>query len=99
MSFHLKFRNNGNMEKFSVESKKIIKKVPAGTSAYQAAWILDDEDEDDDDEVVRLILFASVFFVIFFSTQFFQRFVPLLKHSVSEADASISRSMRFAACL
>uniref|UniRef100_A0A914SD89 Pre-rRNA-processing protein TSR1 homolog n=1 Tax=Parascaris equorum TaxID=6256 RepID=A0A914SD89_PAREQ len=32
------------------ESKKIIKKVPAGTSAYQAAWILDDEDEGADDE-------------------------------------------------
>ncbi|VDM38950.1 unnamed protein product [Toxocara canis] len=28
------------------ETKKVMKKVPAGTSAYQAAWILDDENEE-----------------------------------------------------
>ncbi|XP_063306020.1 pre-rRNA-processing protein TSR1 homolog isoform X2 [Pelobates fuscus] len=29
---------------------KIVKKVPKGTSAYQAAWILDDEEDRGDDE-------------------------------------------------
>lgn len=35
------------------EAKRRTKRVPKGTSAYQAAWIFDDEDEegeDDDDE-------------------------------------------------
>ncbi|WWD22043.1 hypothetical protein CI109_106531 [Kwoniella shandongensis] len=30
--------------------KKRTKRVPKGTSAYQAAWIFDDEDEDDDED-------------------------------------------------
>ncbi len=29
---------------------KRVKRVPKGTSAYQAAWIFDDEDDPDDDE-------------------------------------------------
>ena len=33
-----------------VDSGKRTKRVPKGTSAYQAAWIFDDEDEDDDDD-------------------------------------------------
>ena len=32
------------------ETKRIVKKVPKGTSDYQSAWILEeDEDEDEDD--------------------------------------------------
>lgn len=27
-----------------------VKRVPKGTSAYQAAWIFDDEDEDEDED-------------------------------------------------
>ncbi|WWC67672.1 uncharacterized protein I206_101584 [Kwoniella pini CBS 10737] len=34
----------------STGEKKRTKRVPKGTSAYQAAWIFDDEDEDDDDD-------------------------------------------------
>lgn len=30
--------------------KKKVKRVPKGTSAYQAAWIIDDEDDDFDDD-------------------------------------------------
>ena len=29
---------------------KRVKRVPKGTSAYQAAWIVDDDDEEDDDD-------------------------------------------------
>ena len=29
---------------------KVIKKVPKGTSTYQAAWITDDDQEDNDDD-------------------------------------------------
>uniref|UniRef100_A0A4W3IQ86 Pre-rRNA-processing protein TSR1 homolog n=1 Tax=Callorhinchus milii TaxID=7868 RepID=A0A4W3IQ86_CALMI len=32
------------------ETKKIVRKVPKGTSDYQAAWILDDGEEVDEDE-------------------------------------------------
>lgn len=40
------------------QSKRVAKRVPKGTSAYQAAWILDkaewrngsEEEEDDEDE-------------------------------------------------
>lgn len=32
------------------EGSKRTKRVPKGTSAYQAAWIVDDNDQDDDDE-------------------------------------------------
>ncbi|KAJ9124987.1 hypothetical protein QFC24_002919 [Naganishia onofrii] len=32
-------------------SAKKVKRVPKGTSAYQAAWIIDDEDEDEDDNL------------------------------------------------
>jgi len=32
---------------------KRLKKVPKGTSTYQAAWILDDDDEDDEDAADR----------------------------------------------
>lgn len=32
------------------ESKKVKKKVPKGTSEYQAAWILDSEEEEETDE-------------------------------------------------
>jgi pre-rRNA-processing protein TSR1 len=50
-------QNNGEAD----GAKKIrVKRVPKGTSAYQAAWILDDEDEaeldrenDDDDEMAQ----------------------------------------------
>ncbi|XP_078061021.1 pre-rRNA-processing protein TSR1 homolog [Mustelus asterias] len=31
------------------ESKKIVRKVPKGTSDYQAAWILDDEEVDEEE--------------------------------------------------
>lgn len=35
-----------------VRKPKIIKKVPKGTSEYQAAWIVEsDEEEDEDDDV------------------------------------------------
>ena len=30
-------------------SKQPSKRVPKGTSAYQAAWIVDDQEDDDDD--------------------------------------------------
>ena len=36
------------------QKKPVMKRVPKGTSDYQAAWIIDseeDEDEDDDDDV------------------------------------------------
>lgn len=32
------------------ESGKKMKRVPKGTSAYQAAWIVDDDEEDDGDD-------------------------------------------------
>ena len=37
----------------SVKEKKVVKRVPKGTSEYQAAWIINSDDEgdnDDDDE-------------------------------------------------
>nr|XP_019047469.1 pre-rRNA-processing protein TSR1 [Kwoniella bestiolae CBS 10118]OCF26399.1 pre-rRNA-processing protein TSR1 [Kwoniella bestiolae CBS 10118] len=34
----------------STGEKKRTKRVPKGTSAYQAAWIFDDEDEEDEEE-------------------------------------------------
>jgi pre-rRNA-processing protein TSR1 len=40
-------------EKLDTEKKKLRRLVPRGTSAYQAAWIVDDygyADDDDDDE-------------------------------------------------
>lgn len=34
-----------------VESERVrTKRVPKGTSAYQAAWIVDEDDEDDDED-------------------------------------------------
>lgn len=34
-----------------VESERVrTKRVPKGTSAYQAAWIVDDEDDDEDED-------------------------------------------------
>lgn len=33
----------------SQDLPKRVKRVPKGTSAYQAAWIFDEDDEDDDD--------------------------------------------------
>ncbi|MEE6469158.1 hypothetical protein FKM82_008521 [Ascaphus truei] len=32
------------------ERVRVVKKVPKGTSSYQAAWILDDDGDDDDEE-------------------------------------------------
>lgn len=32
------------------EEKPRMKRVPKGTSAYQAAWIVDDYDDDEDDD-------------------------------------------------
>lgn len=32
------------------EGSKRTKRVPKGTSAYQAAWIVDDNDDDEDDD-------------------------------------------------
>uniref|UniRef100_UPI00398EB0DD pre-rRNA-processing protein TSR1 homolog n=1 Tax=Pristiophorus japonicus TaxID=55135 RepID=UPI00398EB0DD len=32
------------------ESRKIVRRVPKGTSDYQAAWILDDEEEEEEEE-------------------------------------------------
>lgn len=32
------------------EATRKVKRVPKGTSAYQAAWIFDDDDEEDDGE-------------------------------------------------
>lgn len=38
---------------FSLEEPaRVYKKVPVGTSAYQAAWIVDSSDEDDEKEEV-----------------------------------------------
>ena len=34
----------------SVKAKKVVKRVPKGTSEYQAAWILNSDDEGDSDE-------------------------------------------------
>ena len=36
----------------SLKEKKVVKRVPKGTSEYQAAWIInsDDESDDEDDE-------------------------------------------------
>lgn len=34
----------------STVSKPRVKRVPKGTSAYQAAWIVDDDEADDDDD-------------------------------------------------
>lgn len=33
-----------------VKTKKILKKVPVGTSAYQAEWIIDEDEEEVSDE-------------------------------------------------
>ncbi|XP_070558804.1 pre-rRNA-processing protein TSR1 homolog [Ptychodera flava] len=42
------------LQKAATEKKKILKKVPKGTSEYQAAWIVDEDereiDDDDDDD-------------------------------------------------
>ena len=35
-------------EQTEAERKKKMRKVPRGTSTYQAAWIIDSEDEDED---------------------------------------------------
>jgi len=48
-------KNMGNMEGISVpksvmSTTKEIRKVPKGTSTYQAAWIIDSEDENDSEE-------------------------------------------------
>ena len=32
------------------ETQKVTKRVPKGTSEYQAAWIVDSGDENDEDE-------------------------------------------------
>lgn len=32
------------------QTPRRVKRVPKGTSAYQAAWIFDDDDEDEDDD-------------------------------------------------
>ena len=32
------------------EKKKVVRKVPKGTSEYQAAWIIESDAEEDDDE-------------------------------------------------
>ena len=32
------------------QASRSTKRVPKGTSAYQAAWIVDEDDEDEDDE-------------------------------------------------
>lgn len=37
-------------EEDSGAAKPRVKRVPKGTSAYQAAWIVDDDDGDDDDD-------------------------------------------------
>ncbi|VDM19653.1 unnamed protein product [Wuchereria bancrofti] len=37
--------------KEAFKTKKIIKNVPVGTSAYQAEWIINDEDEISDEEI------------------------------------------------
>lgn len=34
----------------SVKEKKVVKRVPKGTSEYQAAWIINSDDEGDNDE-------------------------------------------------
>ena len=41
--------------------QKAVKKVPKGTSDYQAAWIIaeDGEDDDDDDEVCNVKSISS----------------------------------------
>lgn len=31
--------------------RKMVKRVPKGTSDYQASWIVAEEEEDDEDEV------------------------------------------------
>ena len=34
----------------SLNEKKVVKRVPKGTSEYQAAWIINSDDEGDNDE-------------------------------------------------
>lgn len=40
----------GNNPEGSTEKR--VKRVPKGTSAYQAAWIVDDDEESEDDEEI-----------------------------------------------
>ena len=35
---------------YAAKKKKAVRRVPKGTSEYQAAWIIDSDREEDDDE-------------------------------------------------
>jgi pre-rRNA-processing protein TSR1 len=58
------------LEKAQAEQKQIKKRVPKGTSEYQAAWILSDDEEDknsyNEDNVFQVLYSNFVSNIYFF---------------------------------